>query len=109
MQIKIHTQNLSIGKKKKEIIYHKVEKLTRLSNRLDDESCEIKVELSHEESRSPNEAYICNITIFAPSKTLNAKTRSDSIINATDLVIAKLKKQIEHYKAKIHRMGERGK
>ena len=108
MQIKFVLKNVSLGDDQKEYIESKVEKLSHLADRLADESTEFRVEVDHEESRMQEHAYQCIVTIFAPQETLRAEARSDTINNAVDDVVNKLKVQIEKYKAKIHHINERG-
>lgn len=108
MEIKIKSQHLNLSDRQKDLIQAKVEKLSRLSNRLDDESSEFRVEVKHEKSRKASDAYVCQITIFVPSAVIRAETRNETIENAVDECIGKLKVQIERYKAKMLRSDKRG-
>jgi putative sigma-54 modulation protein len=107
MQIKIKSQNLSLADSQKEMITAKVEKLQTFADRLGDESAEFRVEIRHETSRKPQDAYVCQITIFAPHAVIRAETRDESIENALDSCIEKMKTQIERYKAKIHHLEKK--
>ena len=100
MQIKINTQHLTLNEGQEERIHSKIEKLTTLAGRLSDESSEIKVDLIYEQARRVEDAYVCHITFFVPGDTLRAEARHESLENAVDEVIDKLKPQIEHYKAR---------
>ena len=102
MQIKIHSQHLNLSDSQNEMIESKVGGLVHFADRLSDESTEIKVNFSYEQSRKSEDAYECELTIFAPMDTLRAHSRSKSLENALDEVIEKMKGQIENYKAKIH-------
>jgi len=109
MQVKINTQQITLNPILEGKVNRTVEKLTGFADRISDESSEIKVDLMHEDSRSTDDAFVCCITIFAPQSTLRAEARSATIENAIDETEAKLRKQIEHYKNKLHRINERGK
>ncbi|MBU0727531.1 ribosome-associated translation inhibitor RaiA [Patescibacteria group bacterium] len=102
MNIKIHTQHLNLAESQEEMLYAKFEKLITYADRLSDESAEMKVNLSFEKSKKPEDAYLCELTIFVPMDTLRAESRDESLSNVVDDVIEKMKSQIEHYKAKIH-------
>ena len=107
MQIKIKSQNLSLSDVQKEMIQKKVEKLQTFADRLGDESAEFRVEVRHEKSRKPQDAYACQLTIFAPQAVIRAETRDESIENAVDSCLDKIKAQIDRYKAKIHRLDKK--
>lgn len=103
MEIKLKSQHLHLGENQKENIRAKVEKLTHLAERLSDESAEFRVEVKHEKSRKTEHAYSCQLTIFVPNAVIRAETRAESIENSVDECIAKIRKQIERYKAKSKR------
>ncbi|MBN1258615.1 ribosome-associated translation inhibitor RaiA [Candidatus Peregrinibacteria bacterium] len=107
MQINIHTENLSLNKKQETQIYSKFEKLIRLADRLSDEASEIKVNLHYERTGQPRFRYACEVTAFVPRGKLRAETRQDTLENAVDDVIDKIKGQIEHYKSKLHHLEQR--
>jgi len=107
MQIKIISQNISLSKDQEDLIRAKVEKLATYAGKIYDESSEIKVEMSHEHAKKPEQAYGCILTIFVPKSTLRAEARMESVRSVVDEAIEKIKGQIEHYKAKLHHMDER--
>jgi ribosomal subunit interface protein len=109
MQTKINVQNIKLNPVQEKKVDHVIKKLTSMTDRLHDESCEFRVDLAHEKSRSLDDAYLCVITIFAPRETLRAEARAESLENAIDQVEAKLIAQIEYYKSKMHHLGERSK
>lgn len=107
MQIKIKSQNLSLSDSQTKMIMEKVEKLAHLADRLGDESSEFRVEVRHEKSRKPADAYSCQLTIFAPHAVIRAESRDESVENALDDVLGKIKTQIDRYKAKIHHLDHK--
>lgn len=107
MQIKIHNKHMQLSSEQMELIEAKVAHLTDLADRIKDESSEIRVDLSHEQSRAAEDAYECHLTLFVPHATLRAESRAESLENVVDQVIEKMKPQIEKYKAKEHHMNDR--
>ena len=107
MQIKIKSKNLNLSDSQHEMIEKKVSKLHNLADRLSDESTEFRIEVRHEKSRKPADAYICQLTIFAPTAVIRAETRDESIENAVDSCMEKIKHQIDKYKSKIHRSAKK--
>ncbi len=103
MQLKIKSKNLNLSDGQKELIETKVMKLQNFADRLEDESVEFRVEVRHEKARKSSDAYICQLTIFAPNAVIRAETRNETIENALDECLDKIKVQIERYKAKLHR------
>jgi putative sigma-54 modulation protein len=107
MQIKIKSKNLNLSDRQRDSIETKVTKLQNLADRLSDESTEFRVEVRHEKSRKKEDAYICQLTIFAPNTVIRAETRNETIENAVDDCMNKIKSQIDRYKAKIHRSAKK--
>lgn len=103
MQIKIIAQNINLNEAQDDMIRQKVEKLATFAARISDESSEIKVDISYEKTKNPEQAYRCVLTLFVPQHTLRGKARNESLRNVVDEVIEKVRGQIEHYKAKIIR------
>jgi len=107
MQIKIKSKNLNLSDSQREMLEKKVAKLQNLADRLSDESTEFRVEVRHEKARKNSEAYVCQLTIFAPTAVIRAETRDESIENAIDSCMNKIKGQIDKYKSKIHRSAKK--
>jgi putative sigma-54 modulation protein len=107
MEIKIKSKNLTLGDKQKESIEAKVAKLHKLADRLSEESTEFRVEIRHEKSRKAEDAFVCELTIFAPGSVIRAETNGETIENAVDECMDKIKTQIARYKAKIHRSAKK--
>lgn len=101
MQIKITAQHFTLYPEEEARIQKKIEHLTKLGARLADEASEIKVDLSFESARRPTDCYACHVTFFVPKDTLRAEAYGDTLENAVDEVVTKLKTQIARYKAKL--------
>ena len=106
MQIKIISQNLNLSDEQESFIREKVEKLSTYAARISDESTEIKVDLSRKQSKDPEDAQSCKLTLFVPGDTLRAEGRSESLRNVLDETIEKIKGQIERYKNKTQHISE---
>ncbi len=106
MEIKIHTNRVTLGEAQEASILRKFEKLSHLAARIEDESSEIRVDLSYEDTRSKNDSYGCILTMFVPQETLRAEARDETLENVVDAVIEKIKGQIEHYKNKVQHISD---
>jgi len=107
MQIKIHTQHVELSEERSAYFMEKFEKMTQWADRLADESSEVRVDLIHQSAKKPEDAYECHLTLFVPHDKLRAEAHSDSLENAVDDVLLKIKSQIERYKDKTHHISER--
>ncbi len=107
MKINLLKERLELNEQQEAQIIAKFEKLTHFADRLGDESSEMKINLAHEPTKKPADAFNCFVTIFAPRDTLRAHSHKDTLENAIDDVLDKLKGQIEHYKSKLHHLEDR--
>lgn len=104
MQINIKSKSLPLSTRQKKMIYEKVERLKHLADRLNDESSELRVEVNYQDVRRSQDAYICQITIFAPHAVMRAETRGEKLANTVDECLEKIRKPIARYKVKINRL-----
>ncbi len=107
MPIKIHAQHFELAEPQRSLIHAKAEKMVHLADRLSDPSSQIRVDLIHEHPKSPEEAFVCHLTLIVPHDTLRAESRGPSPEAAMDLAVGKMRGQIERYKAKEHHLNER--
>lgn len=107
MQIKIKSKSLNLSDQQKKNIESKIQKLSNLADRLNDESTEFRVELRHEKARKAEDAYGCQLTIFAPNTVIRSETRNESIENAIDECMEKIRGPIERYKSKVNRSDKK--
>jgi len=68
---------------------------------------EAKVELDYASGQRTGPVYRIEINIRAPKQILRAEHTSSDIHEAIDLVVPKLKKEIERYKEKMEKRTER--
>lgn len=108
MKINIHSKNIDLSQEHKDYITEKMEKLAHYGGRVDDESSEIRVEIDKETNRNIEKNIVIQVTLFVPHSTIRAEDHADSVEAAVDEVEEKLKKQIERYKAKMHRRDSEG-
>lgn len=106
MNILIQSKNIKLSLKQKKFITHKVEKLSKLSEKLKDSSCSFKVEINHLKVKNPDESYSCQLTINAPKAVLRAETKNQKIESALETCLQKIKKPIQRYKIKINRQNK---
>lgn len=105
----IHTKNLTLSDDQKAYIESKVEKLLNYSAHAADESTEIRVEINEIGLHSAQPMIEIQVTMFVPQSIIRAEDKGKIVEEATDKVVEKLKKQIERYKSKMHRRGQKGK
>jgi len=109
MLINIHTKNLTLKDDKKAYIQSKIEKIAHYSVRVNDESTEVRVEVNEIGLHTANTTIQIQVTMFVPNSIIRAEDTGTIVEEATDKVVEKLKKQIERYKAKLHRRDKKGK
>jgi len=96
MNIQIHSLKFDADKKLLDFVTQKVNKLSLVSD--DIVSAEVVMKLDHDETR---ENKITEIKIEYPRGPLFARKQSKTFEEATDLVVAALKRQIVKQKAKM--------
>jgi ribosomal subunit interface protein len=103
MQVNVHANHFNLSVSQKNAIIKKIEHLSHLAARLSDESSLVKVDVSYETLKRHGDVYSCHITFFVPGNTLRSEAHAETLENAVDSAVAKLRSQIEHYKAKFRR------
>jgi ribosomal subunit interface protein len=100
MQIHIQGHKLKISQSETDYIHQKMEKIIRLAHRLKDDSSEIRVDVYHKTTKSPEDAISCTITLYVPKATLRGESHGNKVCESIDLAKQKLIPQIEAYKEK---------
>ncbi|KKP38826.1 MAG: hypothetical protein UR28_C0012G0005 [Candidatus Peregrinibacteria bacterium GW2011_GWF2_33_10] len=101
MNINFHAKNITLNPEHEEYIRHKLEHLTRLSAHLQDDSvqCDVHIEKGHDKSHGSHVEM--KVSISVPNNLLYAEVfDSLQVTEAIDLLVDKLKHQIEKYKTK---------
>jgi putative sigma-54 modulation protein len=80
-----------------------------LSQRVDDESTLVRVDVEHNSVKTSNKNISIQVTMVVPHAVVRAEVEAISPEEGIDLAVDKLKKQIERYKTKQHRRDQSGK
>lgn len=109
MQISIHSKNLELQKGQKEFIESKVNQLKELTQDYSDSSSKINIEVNKSSGKTTSKNTTLEITMFIPNATIRGEVKAENIENAAELLVNKLKTQIEQYKDKRDRRSKDGK
>lgn len=97
MTIEYLCKNYEASDKLKAVIEKKVQKLDKFF----DDDVRIKIALKKGNTRSTNDLYTLELTIYLDGTVLRAEVTSDNMYNNIDLAIPKLEKQIIRHHKKI--------
>jgi ribosomal subunit interface protein len=103
MQIIINQKDITLSKEQEEFIHKKMEKLQTFSKAVKDESSEIQVNISHNDTKKSEDQIELSVTMILPIEEINATAEAENVEAAVMDVKAKLLSQLEKYKAKHHR------
>ena len=103
MAISIQEHKVRLAESQKMYINEKVDHIFRYLGKLSqDETVEAKVVMTQEDTKSEEDKFVCEVTLFLPHKhTLRCEVRSRSPESAIDEYVEKLKKQTEKIRTKI--------
>lgn len=108
MQVKIHEKNLTLSDAQRDYITKKIDHLTNLEERVDDESTKVKVEVETNKIKTSNKKLSVQVTMFVPNAVIRAEVKALTPEEGIDLAEEKLRKQIERYKTKKNRRDKKG-
>jgi len=101
MELQITGKNTDVSPTVRSYIERKINKINRrLPNIL-----ETKVEITEEKTKSPQQHFVVQATLSSKGTLLRAEHRAEDLLMAIDKVETTLKRQIEHYKGKLHDRG----
>ena len=109
MQVSIIQKHINLTDAQKDYIQEKIEHLKHLSQRVDDESTQVRVDVEHNNLKTTNKNISLQVTMIVPHAVVRAEVIAMTPEEAVDLAVDKLKKQIERYKVKQHRRDQSGK
>ncbi|MFO0780612.1 MAG: ribosome-associated translation inhibitor RaiA [Candidatus Gracilibacteria bacterium] len=109
MQVSIIQKHINLSEDQKTYIQDKIENLKHLSQRVDDESTQVRVDVEHNSVKTTNKNISLQVTMYVPHAVVRAEVMAVTPEEAVDLAVDKLKKQIERYKTKQHRRDQSGK
>jgi putative sigma-54 modulation protein len=103
MDLQIAGTNMEITPETQRYVELKLGKL----NRHKPDIIDIKVEISEESTKSPQEHYLVRVTIQSGSRgiTIHGEERAESVFLAVDKVVDVLVRQLERRKGKMHDKG----
>lgn len=106
MQITIHTDGVSLAKRDEQYIEKKIGHLSKYGERISDESVTVRVDV-RSNVKSTTGLVSLHVTLHMPRCVIRAEVSARDVFSATDLVIEKLRKQIERYRHKMHDLMEK--
>lgn len=103
MNIIINQKNITLSDSQLEFVNKKIEKLSKLSNAVKDESSEIKINISKHDTKQEEDQIEVSINLSLPMQDINAISRGitpeAALIDAREKIIV----QLDKYKEKHHR------
>lgn len=101
MKLQVTGTNTEITPALKSYVQRKLGKLERhLPNVI-----EAKVEISEEQTKSPQEHYLVRATVAGSSGVFHGESRGEDLFRAIDKVAAVMTRQLEHHKGKLYDKG----
>lgn len=96
MKISFYSKSIELNDNIKGYARGKIEKIEKYLDNI----LEVKVELQEDKSMNSGPKYWCEVMIVLPKKRLMAHKKGESLEQAIDMMMPRLKKQIEKYKGK---------
>jgi putative sigma-54 modulation protein len=96
MQLIVQGKNIQVTDRLREYVETKVDRLDRYLPDLAD----ARMELASEQTRRYGDRQIAQLTIHSKGMMLRAEERSGDIFTSVDMVMDKMKRQIDRYKSK---------
>ena len=101
MELRIAGTNMEITPAVRRYVEHKLSKLNRhLPNII-----ESKVEISEENTRSPQQHYLVRVTVARGGAVFRGQERAEDLLTAIDKVTAIMTRQLEDHKGKLYKKG----
>jgi ribosomal subunit interface protein len=97
MNVKIFAKNIELIPSIQEYIENKVKTLEKLSPSIRNIKVNIEINRKHQKG----DIFTCDILLEFPKKKLYASETTEDLRAAVDLVVPKIKRQLEDYLAKI--------
>lgn len=94
MQVIVQGRNVQVTDRLHEYVEGKVNKLDRYLSTI----TEARMELSTESTRSSEDRHVAQLTVHSKGGLLRAEERSKDIFMAVDMVMDKMRRQIDRYK-----------
>lgn len=102
MQINIHTRHIDLNAEHEDYIKSKLLHLSEMGGRMGDESVIADVHVDKVNSHGQGLHVIMKVNIAVPHDNLHAEVENAmQVTEAIDMIVEKLKQQIDRYKAKV--------
>lgn len=96
MELQITSKNMELSPAVRQYIERKLGKLSRHLPNI----TESKVEVAEEQTRSPQQHFVVQVTVNSSGILLRSEERGADLFTAIDKVATVMKRQIEHYKGR---------
>jgi putative sigma-54 modulation protein len=103
MELNITSKNVELSPTVRRYVERKLGKLNRHLPNITNS----KVELVEEQTKSPLQRYVAQVTINSGGTLLRGETRGEDLFSVIDKVAAVMDRQIKHYKGKLYKKGRR--
>lgn len=109
MQIQIFDRNIRLSDKQLEYIREKLFHMKNYSEKVADESTQVRVDVENNKMKTSNKNITVQVTMFVPNAVIRAEIYATTVEEGIDLAVEKLKKQIDRYKSRQNRRDKSGK
>ena len=99
MELQITSKNMELSPAVRQYIERKLGKLSRHLPNI----TESKVEVAEEQTRSPQQHFVVQVTVNSGGTLLRSEERGADLFTAIDKVVAVMNRQIEHYKGRLYK------
>lgn len=96
MQLTVHGRNVEVTEWVREYVEKKVTRLERYLPQMK----EIRAELSHRATRSADDRYTAQVTVWADGQILRAEESTSDIFASIDATVDKMAKQVRRFKGR---------
>jgi putative sigma-54 modulation protein len=96
MQLIVQGKNIQVTDRLREYVETKVDRLDRYLSTITD----ARMELASERTRKHGDRQIAQLTVHSKGMMLRAEERSSDIFTSVDMVMDKMRRQIDRYKSK---------
>lgn len=102
MKIQLSTEQMELAPKEQEYLEGKLQGLQKYSDvlKFKEEAVLIRATLEKRSVHSGGQTYVARVTMSVPHAVIRGEAGGQSVQEVTDLVVEKLKRQIERYKEK---------
>lgn len=106
MKITIHTDGVTLGKRDEQYLQKKIANLSKYGERISDESVTARIDV-RSNMKSTVGSVSLHVTLHMPRCVIRAEVDARDVSSAVDLIMEKLKKQLDRYQHKMHDMMEK--